>query len=45
MASDDAKAFMRGSAAAWGDAHIASGADPDVAGGMADRTAAAYAGA
>ncbi len=44
MASDEAKTFMRDSAAAWGEAHIAGGEDPEVAPGMAERTAAAYAG-
>jgi uncharacterized protein YndB with AHSA1/START domain len=44
MASDEAKAFMRGSAEAWAEAHIASGEDPHTARGMAERTAAFYTG-
>jgi uncharacterized protein YndB with AHSA1/START domain len=44
MASEDAKAFMRASAAAWADAHIAGGERADVARGMAERTAAFYTG-
>jgi uncharacterized protein YndB with AHSA1/START domain len=43
MASVQAKAFMREAATAWGEAHVAGGADPEVARGMAERTAAAYA--
>ncbi|WPB73242.1 SRPBCC family protein [Archangium violaceum] len=42
MASDESKAFMRASAEAWGAAHIAAGEAPEVARGMAERTAAAY---
>lgn len=38
------KAFMRVSAAAWGEAHIEGGENPDVARGMAERTTAAYTG-
>ena len=45
MASDEAKAFMRGSAEAWGQAHIASGEDPETARRMATGTAQAYTGA
>jgi uncharacterized protein YndB with AHSA1/START domain len=41
---EDGKAFMRGSAAAWAAAHVAGGADPDTARGMAERTAEAYTG-
>ena len=44
MASDEGKAYIRASAQAWGEAHMASGEDPEVARGMADRTAAAYTG-
>lgn len=44
MATDEAKAFMRGSAEAWAAAHIASGEDAGVARGMAQRTAAFYTG-
>lgn len=43
-ASDDGKAFMRKSADAWADAHIAGGEDAAVARGMADRTAQFYTG-
>ncbi|WNG57003.1 SRPBCC family protein [Archangium gephyra] len=42
MASDESKAFMRASAEAWGAAHIAAGEAPEVARGMAERTAAFY---
>ena len=44
MASDEGKGFMRASAAAWADAHIAGGENPEVARSMADRTAAFYTG-
>ena len=44
MATEEAKAFMRESASAWGAAHVANGEDPEIARGMAGRTAAAYAG-
>jgi hypothetical protein len=44
MMSDVGKAFMRKSADAWRAAHVAGGEDPDVARGMAQRTAAAYTG-
>jgi hypothetical protein len=44
MASDEAKSFMRDAAGAWGEAHVASGEDAEIARGMAERTAAAYAG-
>jgi uncharacterized protein YndB with AHSA1/START domain len=44
MASDEAKAFMRASAEAWGAAHVAAGEAPEVARGMAERTAAFYTG-
>ena len=44
MASDAGKAFMRTSASAWAEAHIAGGADPDTARGMAARSSAAYTG-
>lgn len=43
-ASEEGKTFMRTSAAAWADSHIAGGEDPSVARGMADRTAAFYTG-
>ncbi|MCY1046877.1 SRPBCC family protein [Corallococcus sp. bb12-1] len=43
-ASDEAKTFMRASAQAWADAHVAAGEAADVARGMADRTAAFYTG-
>jgi uncharacterized protein YndB with AHSA1/START domain len=44
MATDEAKAFMRASGAAWGEAHVASGEDPGVARAMAERTIAFYTG-
>jgi len=44
MASDEAKVFMRRSAEAWGEAHVASGEDPETARRMAHRTAAFYTG-
>ena len=44
-ASNEGKAFMRASGDAWGDAHAASGENPDQARAMADRTIAAYTGA
>ncbi|WP_296597351.1 SRPBCC family protein [Phenylobacterium sp.] len=42
--SDEAKAFMRGSAEAWAAAHIASGEDRETALRMAANTAAFYTG-
>ncbi|MBS0297377.1 MAG: SRPBCC family protein [Proteobacteria bacterium] len=42
--SDEGKAYMRESAAAWAEAHIAGGADPEEARGMAARTVQAYTG-
>lgn len=44
MASDEAKAFMRDSAQAWAEAHIASGEDAATAQRMAQATAAFYTG-
>jgi uncharacterized protein YndB with AHSA1/START domain len=44
MGSSDGKSFMRNSAQAWCEAHIAAGEEPEVARGMADRTAAFYTG-
>lgn len=44
MGSAEGKAFCRSSAAAWGQAHIAAGAAPEVALASAERTAAAYTG-
>lgn len=44
MASDEAKAFMRASSEAWGAAHVAGGAAPEVARGMVERTTAFYTG-
>lgn len=44
MASDEAKAFMRGSADAWASAHIASGEDAETARRMAAATAKFYTG-
>jgi len=43
-ASEEGKAFMRGSAAAWAEAHIACGEDPETARRMAQNTAAFYTG-
>jgi uncharacterized protein YndB with AHSA1/START domain len=43
-ASEEGKAFIRKSAVAWGEAHVAGGEDPDTARGMAQRTAAFYTG-
>jgi uncharacterized protein YndB with AHSA1/START domain len=43
--SDAGKAYMRESANAWAEAHIASGENPEIARGMAGRTIAAYTGA
>ena len=37
-------AFVRASTAAWAQAHIAAGADPEIAQGMAERTAKFYTG-
>lgn len=44
MVSPEGKAFMRSSASAWAEAHIAGGEDPQVARGMAERTAGFYTG-
>jgi uncharacterized protein YndB with AHSA1/START domain len=44
VASEEGKAFMRTSAEAWAEAHILAGEDPEVANGMARRTAAFYTG-
>ncbi|ADO74049.1 SRPBCC family protein [Stigmatella aurantiaca] len=44
MASDEAKTFMRASADAWAAAHVKGGEAPEVARGMAERTAAFYTG-
>jgi uncharacterized protein YndB with AHSA1/START domain len=44
MASDEAKAFMRGSAEAWAEAHIASGETSEIARRMASETAKFYTG-
>lgn len=44
-ASAEGKAFMRASGDAWGDAHAASGEEPDEARAKAQRTIAAYTGA
>ena len=43
-ASRDGKAFYAGSSAAWGEAAVAAGADPDAARAAARRTAAFYTG-
>jgi len=42
--SDEGKRFIHGSTEAWARAHVAAGADPQVAQGMAQRTAAFYTG-
>lgn len=42
--SSEGKAFMRGSGEAWGEAHAASGADPEDARARAERTIAFYTG-
>jgi uncharacterized protein YndB with AHSA1/START domain len=44
MTSDEGKAFMRASATAWAEAHIAEGGKDDVARAMAAQTAAFYTG-
>ena len=44
MASPEGNAFMRGSAEAWALAHVLGGENPEVAKGMAERTAAFYSG-
>jgi uncharacterized protein YndB with AHSA1/START domain len=44
MGSAEGREFWRQSSEAWYAAHVASGADPDTARGMADRTFAAYTG-
>jgi len=44
MASEEAKTFMRGSADAWAQAHIASGEDAETARRMAGATAKFYTG-
>lgn len=43
-ASDEGKAFVGASTAAWAQAHIAAGADAEIAKGMAERTAKFYTG-
>jgi uncharacterized protein YndB with AHSA1/START domain len=43
--SDEGRAFMTLSAEAWGEAHIAAGADPEAARASAARTGASYTGA
>ncbi len=45
VASSEGKAFMRASGEAWGEAHAASGENPDEARAKAERTIAAYTGA
>jgi len=42
--SNEGKAFVRSSGEAWGDAHAASGEDPDAARAKAERTIAFYTG-
>jgi hypothetical protein len=41
-ASEEGRRFTVASSAAWGEAHVASGADPEAARAAADRTTAAY---
>lgn len=43
--SEEGRAFLRGSADAWADAHVADGADPDVAQAAATATYGMYTGA
>jgi len=45
MGSEAGKAYMRTSATAWAEAHIAAGENPETARAMAQRTIAAYTGA
>ena len=45
VASSEGEAFMRASGEAWGEAHAASGENPDEARAKAQRTIAAYTGA
>ena len=45
LVSDEGISFMRGSADRWASAHVAFGADADVARAAADTTFAAYTGA
>jgi len=45
LVSSKGKGFMRASGEAWGDAHAASGENPDEARARAERTIAAYTGA
>ena len=42
MASPEGRRFVAAAGAAWGAAHVASGADPEAARAAADRTTAAY---
>jgi len=44
MASNDGKTFVRKSAKAWGEAHVASGESADIANNMAELTAKFYTG-
>lgn len=44
MRSDEGKDLMRASAAAWAEAHIKGGEDPETARAMAERTAGFYTG-
>jgi uncharacterized protein YndB with AHSA1/START domain len=44
MRSPEGKSFMRACAEAWSQAHITAGEDPEIARGMAERTAAFYTG-
>jgi uncharacterized protein YndB with AHSA1/START domain len=45
LASDEGRAFVHGSSAAWGEASIAAGTEPEPARAAAARTAAFYTGA
>ena len=44
MESDSGKTFIRASAKLWGEAHVKSGEDSEVAEAMASRTAGFYTG-
>ena len=44
LTSEEGRGFMRASAKAWAEAHIAGGEDPQVANSMAERTLTAYTG-
>ncbi|MEM0925635.1 MAG: SRPBCC family protein [Planctomycetota bacterium] len=44
LASDEGKQLIKRSAAAWGEAHVASGEEASIANAMADQTASFYCG-